>query len=105
MDYDSDDEIRQTTSYAGVTRAWPKYLVLEPLDEAKPLSVFLVFAIDTATRGISSSLEVKNKQRDGSILIYCKTEKASRQLRAWDGKIFVERPVSVSVHRRLNSCM
>ena len=58
LDSHSDDEKRQTTSDAGVTSAWPKYLVLEPLNETKPLSVLSVFAIDTATRGISSSLEV-----------------------------------------------
>lgn len=98
-DSDSDDEARQE-----IPNGWPRYLLVKAASAEKPLSKLSPFAVEKAFKGISSNGFSSIKHlRDGSFLVQCKTENASRQLRLRNNTQFVDRPILVESHRSLNS--
>ena len=101
---DSETELNQREELMSkeVQEAWPRFLIVEGIDEKKPLSKLSPFAVAKGFEGISPRLSVK-RLRDGSLLVECSSEKDSKALMSRDGTEFVDRKVKVSVHRALNS--
>lgn len=80
----------------------PKFIVISPSDDDKPLSSFSVFLLKKAIDNISTSYEYITQLRDGNLLILVKSQKIA--------DLFLSRktlsnlcPISVSLHTNLNS--
>ena len=83
---------------------WPRWLVVESADEARPIGKLSPFAIQKQFKGISKDIDNIKRLRSGAFLVECTTKRSSLDLQRWSGKNFVDRPVKVSVHASLNSC-
>jgi hypothetical protein len=101
-DSDSEEEVFVCDERKMLEGAWPRFWMVREADEGKPLSKLSPFAIAKCFEGISPRLVVK-RLRDGAFLVECPTEKDSRALQKRDKTIFVDRHISVTVHRSLNS--
>ena len=80
----------------------PKFIVISPTDDSKPLTSFSVFALKKAIDGISTSYEQITQLRDGSLLVLVKSRKIA--------DLFISKkalsnlcPISVSLQNQLNS--
>ena len=104
FDSDSDIEIRSTASAAGVSGAWPRFLLVKVAKDGARLSPFL---LEKWFEGVSRQIVNVKRQRDSSYLVDCPSKKVSDNLMARDGtslNIGSETfGVSVSVHPSLNS--
>ena len=104
FDSDSDIEIRSTASAAGVSGAWPRFLLVKVAKDGARLSPFL---LEKWFEGVSRQIVNVKRQRDSSYLVDCPSKRVSDNLMARDGtslNIGSETfGVSVSVHPSLNS--
>jgi 23S rRNA A2030 N6-methylase RlmJ len=98
-DSDSDDEVRNMTE-----DGWPRFILVKPADENRPLTALSPFAVNKAFEGVAPGLSDIKRLRDGSFLVNCKSKRQSELLMRRDGTNFVDRPIKVEVHRTLNSC-
>lgn len=98
-DSDSDAEVRSQ-----MEDAWPRYILVKPADDDKPLNGLSPFAVNKAFEGVTPGLSDIKRLRDGSFLVHCKSRRQSELLMKRDGSLFVDRPIKVEVHRTLNSC-
>ena len=87
-----------------VNGTWSRFLVVEPADPSQPLTKLTPFAIQRGFEGISSKIQNVKKLRNGSFLVECPTQKISTTLLNWNGKKFVDRFISVTPHKALNTC-
>ena len=103
-DSDSDSGVREVACNAGLDGAWPRFLMVEEADPALPLGRLSPFAINKGFQAVcSSGFKDIKRMKSGVFLVECSTRKASDSLLKMSGKIFVDRPIKVSVHPQLNS--
>jgi len=103
-DSDSDEDIRTMAIDAGVSDAWPRFLVVKGADEDKPLGRLSPFAIQKGFQGVATvGFKDIKRLRSGDYLVECSTKKASDLLRKRNDSVFVDRKISVTVHEQLNS--
>jgi hypothetical protein len=83
------------------TDAWPRFLVMESVNQDQPLSKVSPFVIEKAMKGICNAVNVK-KLRSGVLLIeVSRPEQATNLLKQTQ---FANIPVRVTPHRTMNSC-
>jgi hypothetical protein len=103
-DSDSEEEGRNIAVAAGVEGAWPRFLLVGSKTQDKPVGDLSPFLIQKWFVGVSSvGFKSIKRLRSGDFLVECSTRKASDLLLRRDSSICVDRPITVSVHRQLNS--
>ena len=94
-DSDSEDETRQITGH------WARWLVVKATDPQLPLSGLSPFAISKGLKGMAGEPKSVKRLYSGDLLVEMQQQKHSELLQKT--KILVDRPVSVTPHRSLNS--
>lgn len=89
---DSDDNDQQH---------FAQYLIVEPLDAAKPIK-YSIFAIQKILLSAVGSVKSARKLRSGAVLI--EVTSRAQYCNAMKMQMWVDIPVKVSEHRSLNSC-
>ena len=103
VDSDSEGEALEAAQRA-VPDAWSRFIVVEGADPSRPLSKLSPFAVNKFFEGVSSQITDIKLLRNGSFLVKCTSQKASKLLLARNGSNCVDRPVKISPHKSLNSC-
>ena len=80
----------------------PKFIIVAPASEDKPLSSFSVFLLKKAIDSISTSYESITQLRDGNLLILVKSQKIA-ELFLSKKKFSNLCPITVSFHTNLNT--
>ena len=94
--HDSDEEYDPDW-----THAWPRYLVLAPVDDSQPLTKLSPFAVEKSIQGKYGTVKKVTKMKSGSLLIEASRASQSRMIR--DTKTFMDIEVKGSPHRTLNT--
>ena len=87
-----------------VPNAWARFLMIEGTDPAHPLQRLSIFAVNKFLEGVSPDFGDVKHLRDGSLLVQCKSQKASDRLLKRSGSVVVNCQIRVSPHKGLNSC-
>jgi len=99
---EKDDDTELSITENNVENSfWPRFLVIEPTDSKRPLSVLSPFVLGKAMRGIVGTAKAMRQLRTGQILIEVDREGQSKNLLKLTELCTV--PVKVSAHRTLNS--
>ena len=61
--------------------AWPRFIVMSPLDDTEPLTKLSPFAVEKAILGKFGSVQKVTKMKSGSLLIEATRAKQSRMIR------------------------
>ena len=93
---DSDEEYDPDWPHA-----WPRYLVLEPVDDSQSLTKLSPFAVEKSIQGKYGTVKKVTKMKSGSLLIEATRASQSRMIR--DTKTFMDIEVKASPHRTLNT--
>ena len=81
--------------------AWPRFIVMSPLDDKEPLTKLSPFAVEKAILGKFGTVQKVTKMKSGSLLIEATRAKQSRMIR--DTTSFLNIEVKCTPHRSLNS--
>ena len=81
--------------------AWPRFIVMSPLDDTEPLTKLSPFAVEKAILGKFGTVQKVTKMKSGSLLIEATRAKQSRMIR--DTTSFLNIDVKCTPHRSLNS--
>ena len=98
-DSDSEEDVRDS-----MPNGWAKSLIVKSVDETRPLTQLSPWAIKKWFSGVSKEIKEAKKMRNGAYLVKCPSRAVSDTLRKYNEAIFVDRQVTVSVHRSLNTC-
>jgi hypothetical protein len=90
-----------TSHHAHTASVWPRFLVIESADPAKPVSSLSPFVIDKALKGIVGETKTVKKLRSGVILVELLRAAQSKNL--LKQTVFASLPVRVTEHRSLNT--
>ena len=94
--HDSDEEYDQNWPHA-----WPRFIVLSPLNESQPLTKLSPFAVEKTIFGKFGTVKKVTKMKSGSLLIEANRASQSRMIR--HTKTFMDIEVKASPHRTLNT--
>ena len=97
-DHDSDVEQEYDPDW---DLAWPRFIVLTPVNENEPLTKLSPFAVEKAISGRFGTVKKVTKMKSGSLLIEASRAKQSRMIR--DTTHFLNIDVRATPHRSLNS--
>ena len=92
--HDSDEEYDPDW-----THAWPRYLVLAPVDDSQPLTKVSPFAVEKSIQGKYGTVKKVTKMKSGSL----EASRASQSRMIRDTKTFMDIEVKGSPHRTLNT--
>ena len=81
--------------------AWPRFIVMSPLDDKEPLTKLSPFAVEKAILGKFGTVQKVTKMKSGCLLIETTRAKQSRMIR--DTTSFLNIEVKCTPHRSLNS--
>ena len=97
-DHESDAEEEHDPDW---NLAWPRFIVMSPLDEHEPLSKLSPFAVEKAIKGRFGTVQKVTKMKSGSLLIEATRAKQSRMIRETTN--FLNIDVKCTPHRSLNT--
>ena len=98
---DSDSEPDSEPSQQSTT-VFPRFLIIESLQEDKPLSKLSPFVIEKSIQSMAGTAKSVKKLRNGSLLI--EVEKKSHSQNLLKLKTFFQIPSKCTPHSSLNSC-
>ena len=100
VDSDSDQNVDESSNSAVSARDdWPRFIILEPTENDRPLARLAPFAIHKSIMGIAGTVKDTKKLRSGQILVECgKKAHADNLPLRWRGV-----GMKASPHRSLNS--
>ena len=100
VDSDSDQNVNETRTVSA-SDDWPRFIILEPTENDRPLARLSPFAIHKGIMGIAGTVKDTKKLRSGKILVECgKKAHADNLLRA---TTLAGVSMKASPHRSLNS--
>ena len=97
-DHESDVEAEYDPDW---DLAWPRFIVMTPVNENEPLTKLSPFAVEKAILGRYGTVKKVTKMKSGSLLIEASRAKQSRMIR--DTTNFLNIDVRATPHRSLNS--
>ena len=97
----SDNEVTNEMTDLCASDAWPRFLVMESVDEEKTLARLSPFVIGKAMKGICDVVDVK-KLRSGALLI--EVSRPAQATNLLKQTTFAMIPIKVTPHRTMNSC-
>ena len=97
-DHDSDVEEEYDPDW---DLAWPRFIVMTPVNENEPLTKLSPFAVENAILGRFGTVKKVTNMKSGSLLIEASRAKQSRMIR--DTTNFLNIDVRATPHRSLNS--
>ena len=80
---------------------WPRFLIIQPADETKPLTRLSPFAILKGIQALAGNPVSVKKLRSGNILV--EVSKRSHSTNLLQAKFFVNLPLNIAIHNTLNS--
>ena len=81
--------------------AWPRFIVMSPLNEHEPLSKLSPFAVEKAIKGRFGTVQKVTKMKSGSLLIEAARAKQSRMIRETTNCLNID--VKCTPHRSLDT--
>lgn len=96
----SHDLVETDESDVEVGDVWPRFLLIQPTDKAKPLTSLSPFALYKGIQGLAGTPENMKKLRSGDVLV--EVSKKAHCVGLLRSKILVGIPVKVSAHKTLN---
>ena len=96
-----ENDLNSEIGNGNVHGFWPAWLLVEGIDEKKPLSALNAFAVDKGFKVIAGELSSIKRLRNGSFLVHCSSKKQSDSL--LKATLFVDRGIKVYPHKQLNT--
>ena len=103
---DSEDERNHESDGEDINKpdwnlVWPRFIVLESLDQSEPLTKLSPFAVEKAIQGRFGTVKKVSKLRSGSLLIEAAIPTQAKMI--LDTTLLLNTEVKATAHRSLNT--